>query len=1142
MDTPDGAVEEIFHAALDRADPAEREAFVAGACEGAPDLKQRVSRLLEMHESADGQFENLPLSAEIEAEQWRGRPEDAGEWIGPYKLLEQIGEGGFGVVWMAEQERPVRRRVALKILKQGMDTKEVIARFEQERQALAMMEHPNIARVFDAGATQLGRPYFVMELVRGVRITDYCDLHQLPMRERVELFIRVCQAVQHAHQKGIIHRDLKPSNILVTVNDGEPVPKVIDFGVAKATQGRITDGTLFTHSEQIVGTPLYMSPEQAEMTSLDIDTRSDIYSLGVLLYELLTGGTPLDTATMARAGLDEIRRLIREVDPPRPSVRVRTMTGEALTSTAKRRQAEGSKFPAALRGDLDWIVMKCLEKDRKRRYDTANSLVLDLQRHLANEVVGARPPTAVYLVEKFARRHRGPVLAAAAVLFVLCAGLVISTMLYLRERQAWASESAQRAKAQTAAAKSEQSVKFMMDMLSAIHPESAKGRDVSVLTEMLERAERQVATELRDQPEVQADLHGMIGRVYGSLGLYPKARPHLEQARTLRQSLLGREHAASLSATRELAALCRLQGHLPEAEGLILPAARLARRALGGETLATLEIGHEVANIREAQGRFREAHELRLETFETCRRVFGPENPATLRMRSGLPASFMELAKNTEGKSFSRETLAIKRRVFGPDHPETLAEMTDLADCLRRLEEFAEAEAIYRETWEIERRIHGPEHPRTLMTMGSLSLLINDLGRHDEAEMFLRDILEISRRVLGPEHRSTLFAMRNLALAFDRQAKKVEAETLSREAVEISRRVLGPEHPETLKLRVDLAAILRNMANVSAEAAALQQKSLEAQQRIVGPEHRDSLFTADQIRRTHLAERRFDEAEALCREVVESNRRTLGDDHIMAIVWQCRLALTLREAGKFSEAEASFRQTMEVARRSLARDHSVIVTCLTYLAELVEKTGRWDEVMSFWAETWELRPDDTLLPLGLATMQAWFGREGEHLETCRKFASRVEGTKDAFPAERAAKAFLLRPLVDATMREQAYKLAQHAFGQRHLHREEGHYHLCLGMAEYRCGNFTAADAALLESERLCGGAYHVRDTSRFFRAMSLFRQGRAEEARKLFATAVADLPAPPPPVGQRPTSGVGHDIVIVWLIHHEAKELLATTP
>ena len=291
--------------------------------------------------------------------------EQPGATVGPYKLREQIGEGGFGTVWVADQEQPVRRRVALKIIKLGMDTKEVIARFGQERQALAMMDHPNIAKVLDAGTTENGRPYFVMELVRGVKITEFCDDQQLPMVERINLFITVCQAVQHAHQKGIIHRDLKPSNILVSLNDGRAVPKVIDFGIAKATQGRLTDGTIYTQFEQMIGTPLYMSPEQAQMTSLDIDTRSDIYALGVLLYELLTGRTPIDTATMAKAGMDEIRRLIREVDPPRPSARVKTLTGEELTTMAKRRHTEPAKLHGTLGGDIDWIVMKCLEKDRE---------------------------------------------------------------------------------------------------------------------------------------------------------------------------------------------------------------------------------------------------------------------------------------------------------------------------------------------------------------------------------------------------------------------------------------------------------------------------------------------------------------------------------------------------------------------------------------------------------------------------------------------------------------------------------------------------------------------------------------------------------------------------------------------------------
>jgi WD40 repeat protein/serine/threonine protein kinase len=420
----------LFDEALDQPSGPERDAWLAGACRGDEALQQRLEILLRV---ADGEPDFLPSSQPAGV---TPTSEYSGQRIGRYKLLQEIGEGGFGTVWMAEQVEPVMRRVAIKIIKLGMDTKEVIARFEQERQALAMMEHPNIAKVLDAGATETGRPYFVMELVRGTTITKYCDEHGLSMPERIGLFIQVCHAVQHAHQKGIIHRDLKPSNIVVTINDSEPVPKVIDFGVAKATQGRLTDGTLFTRFEQMVGTPLYMSPEQAALTSQDIDTRSDIYALGVLLYELLTGHTPIDGETMRLAGMDEMRRIIREVDPPRPSTRLRTLAGDELTITAQRRHVEPAKLPAALHGDLDWIVMKCLEKDRRRRYETANTLALDLQRHLADETISARPPTARYLLSKLIRRHRVAFAAGTAIAASLVIGIAASVWQAVRATRA----------------------------------------------------------------------------------------------------------------------------------------------------------------------------------------------------------------------------------------------------------------------------------------------------------------------------------------------------------------------------------------------------------------------------------------------------------------------------------------------------------------------------------------------------------------------------------------------------------------------------------------------------------------------------------------------------------------------------------
>jgi len=359
-----------------------------------------------------------------------------GTRIGNHKLLQKIGEGGCGVVYMAEQEKPIRRRVALKIIKLGMDTKSVIARFEAERQALAMMDHPNIARVYEAGATDTGRPYFVMELVRGIKITDYADQNHLATSQRLDLFIRICQAIQHAHQKGIIHRDIKPSNILVTLHDGLPVPKVIDFGIAKAIEVRLTDKTLFTGYEQMIGTPAYMSPEQAEMSGLDVDTRSDIYSLGVLLYELLTGRPPFDPQKLVQNGLEEMRRTLREREPQRPSTMVTTLQGEELTAVARQHGAEPPKLISILKGDLDWIVMKALEKDRRRRYETANGLAMDIERYLHNEPVIARPPSRFYRFQKSVRRNKVVFGAGAAVLLALLAGTGTSTWLFLREREA----------------------------------------------------------------------------------------------------------------------------------------------------------------------------------------------------------------------------------------------------------------------------------------------------------------------------------------------------------------------------------------------------------------------------------------------------------------------------------------------------------------------------------------------------------------------------------------------------------------------------------------------------------------------------------------------------------------------------------
>ncbi|MFI5401677.1 MAG: serine/threonine protein kinase [Planctomycetota bacterium] len=534
---------EIFQEALEKPLP-ERKAFLDGACT-SPVLRQRVDALLAAYDGL-GDFLSSPTAANV-------AEAGPGTMVGPYKLLQQIGEGGFGVVYMAEQTRPVRRKVALKIVRLGMDTRQVIARFEAERQALALMDHPNIAKVLDAGATETGRPYFVMELVKGIPITEYCDQAHLDTGARLDLFQKVCHAVQHAHQKGIIHRDLKPSNILVTLHDGNPVPKVIDFGIAKATDRRLTEKTLFTEFRQMIGTPEYMAPEQAELSGLDIDTRADVYSLGVLLYELLTGTKPFDLGTLLDKGYDEILRTIREVDPPRPSTRVSTM-GNALVTVAAKRQTPPRLLGRILRGDLDWIVMKALEKDRSRRYETASSLAADIGRYLLDEAVLASPPGALYRVGKYVRRHRVGVAAAAAVF----AALVVSGGLaYLGMREAETvtkvargaeaerirhrddaremreRELAQRRRAEAGAeearretARANAVLGLVNEMLGSADPHRARGAGYTV-RQLLDDFGKSLGDRQEGQPEVDTAVRLTMVRAYLGLSLPDRAEPLL---------------------------------------------------------------------------------------------------------------------------------------------------------------------------------------------------------------------------------------------------------------------------------------------------------------------------------------------------------------------------------------------------------------------------------------------------------------------------------------------------------------------------------------------------------------------------------------------------------------------------------------
>lgn len=666
--------------------------------------------------------------------------------FGPYRYLQRLGEGGMGEVWLAEQLRPVRRQVAIKVVKAGMDTAHVVARFEAERQALAVMDHPAIAKIFDGGSTPEGRPYFAMEYVRGEAITSYCDRHRLSIRDRMELFIQLCDGVQHAHQKGIIHRDLKPSNVLVSVADEQPVPRIIDFGIAKAIAQPLTDRPLFTGLGGFLGTPEYMSPEQAELTPIDVDTRSDVYSLGVLLYELLGGTLPFDSEALREASVDEIRRTIREKDPPRPSNRV-THGKLASMAAAEHRRTQPAKLVSLLRGDLDWITMRALEKDRTRRYQTVNALALDVRRHLNHEPVAAGPPSAVYRTRKFVRRHRAGVAAVATLVAVLAAFAVVTAAQAGRIAR-------ERDRANQEAATAKQVSDFLVGLFNVSDPSEARGESVTA-REILDKGAREIEQTLREQPDVQARLQATMGAVYTSLGRYGAASPLLEKAVATRRRILGADHLETLSAVNQLANLYWYQDRFAEAEPLYLDVVQRRKRVLGQEHADTLKASFDLASLFGRQNRWNEAEQLQ------------------------------------------RETLAIQDRVLGRDHPDTLASRSNLAGYLRGQHRYADAVAISVEVFETRRRLLGDDHPSTLVSMGNLAVNYDLLGDFDRAEPVYLETIDRERRVLGDAHRYTARTQENLAFMYLKQGRHAEAEPLALAAHEGFRQSLGVENDNT---------------------------------------------------------------------------------------------------------------------------------------------------------------------------------------------------------------------------------------------------------------------------------------------------------------------------------------------------------
>jgi eukaryotic-like serine/threonine-protein kinase len=874
----------LFEAVLSL-DPGQRSAFLDRACGDEGSLRQEVEELLHA-DAAAGSFLRHPVFDLPTSDDSHGSQRT----IGPYTLLEVIGQGGMGEVWLAEQRQPVRRRVAIKLIKVGMDTKEVVARFESERQALALMDHPAIAKVFDAGSTPEGRPYFVMEYVAGLPITDYCDKHKLTIRQRLELFTRVCDGVQHAHQKAIIHRDLKPSNILVSEVDGKPSPRIIDFGVAKAIAQKLTDRTMYTQIGMLIGTLGYISPEQADSGGEDIDTRTDVYSLGAVLFELLAGSLPLDLEKLA---YDEVLHRLREEDPPRPSTKLRTL-GEVSSVAATNRGTDLSTLCRQLSGDPDSIALRALEKDRARRYASASELAGDIARHLRNEPVTAHPPSTAYRARKYLRRHRVGVTVAMALVLLLVAfaiGQTVELRHVARERD----------RATRERDRADRISQFMTDMFKVSNPSEARGNTVTA-REILDKGEKEIDAGLRNEPELQAKMMYTMAETYQGLGLESRAQPLLERALQIQRRLLGQEHPDTLRSMGTLAAVLAYEGHYPEAE------------------------------------------KLQRETLEIRRRVLGPEHPDTLESRNLLAATLEYGGHRSEAEKLERETLAIRRRVLGSEHQDTLASMSLLAFSLSGEGRFTESEKLFRETIDIQRRVLGPEHPDTLLSISNLVSTLEGENDYGEAERLSRGALQIQRRVLGPEHPDTLYSMSNLAYALMEKGSYAEAEKLQRETLEIQRRVLGPEHPDAIASMENLAEILIAETRYP-EAENLNRETLDIIRRVFGPESDNSLGRMNSLAETLIYQGRYAEAESMIRETLDKGRRVAGPEvPVMQIALENK-ALNLSHENRYDEAKELYREAIQTVERT--GEPSMIAFAWYQFARGAAIAGHPDEALQY---------------------------------------------------------------------------------------------------------------------------------------------------------------------------------------------------
>jgi len=847
-------LKELLHQAMSLA-PAERAAFLDEGCGGDHELRSELESLVDENARMRAGFLELSSPA-VGARGPAGTLSPGQIFCERFRLVSKLGEGGMGQVWLAEQISPVWRRVALKLIRAGMYDESVAQRFQAERQSLAIMDHPAIAKVFDAGATPQGQPYFVMEYVPGLPITEYCDQNKLTIRQRLELFIQTCDGVQHAHQKAFIHRDLKPANILVVEVDGRPQPRIIDFGLAKAIAvkaiaAQADDPLQYTRWGQFLGTPGYMSPEQVNRDSQDVDTRTDVYSLGVVLYVLLTGLQPFEIKPRQKPPIDELLRRLREEDPPKPSGKV-SGDRDSSTAAAAARCTHRAELVGLLRGDLDWIAMKALERDRERRYSTPAELGADLRRYLNHEAVLARPPSTIYRARKYIRRHRVAASVTAGLVVLLAAFSVLQALELRRTAQ-------QRDRATRI-------TEFMTGMFKVADPSEARGNSVT-LREILDKASNNIRTGLGQDPQVQAQLMQVMARTYMNLGLYRLAQDLAEAALRAQLALLGPENRETL-ASRELLAWSQSRVGLPEAVSQERAVLQDERRILGREDPLTLEAMIHLASSLQRQNDYRGEEALAREVIQISTQRMAPESLLTLQARSLLAGVLFIQLRLPDAEQAFRQLLDADRQMLGSDHPATLTAMSNLAIVINFQGRRAEAEPLFREALSLEQRVFGPEHDITLMTRAHLGFLLRSEGRGVEAEKLDRETWDMRSRTMGQDDPRTLWSESSVARDLLLEGDLAAAERLAREAVAGLRRTAGASNTDTVDAQTSLAEIL-NREGRWAEAEPLARDSLAQASGSTNP-----LATADAMRALGISlahDNRYGEADKLFHEILEQH-------------------------------------------------------------------------------------------------------------------------------------------------------------------------------------------------------------------------------------------------------------------------------